>query len=311
MLNAPLRAIINFATWPRAVALFVVWSLPAIALESSSEEIILESAERCEARLKAHLDLADSARTKANVLLVAGTALAALGSALAAFLKKEALRKTTGVAGALGALLAILPKTLADPAIFTALHAKAERHRDIAVKVHRQLGLVNPAKRSVLTQYVIARLADCESGDPPEKPPELALADNGVLLAIATVDQPKLVFGGRLDLPEEDWSDDLPFDDGQIEPAPVAVATRPRREDAIDERLLINWEGTVRTYKQAVRDQDWSRAVGALRNMSEYLGLDDIASVESRKQHWLELRQLAKLIPRRDLLPANLRPMDQ
>lgn len=160
--------------YPFTVLGLVLWAYPAAANAPTPEEIIASSLTRCEARLQAHLAQADSARRTANALLIIGAVVAALGNALAPFLKKASHRKTMAVLGALGAVLAVVPKTLDDPATFKALHDNAERHRDVAVKVQRQIGFVSESEaKSALTKYVIARLADCESGSPSPQPPDL------------------------------------------------------------------------------------------------------------------------------------------
>jgi TonB family protein len=166
--------------WPSiALVLLVLWVQPATAIAApASEEVITASLTRCEARLAAHLAKAESTQRTANVLLVVGALVAALGNALAPFLKKAPLRKATAVLGAIGAVMAVVPKTLDEPAKFRTLHANAERHRDIAVKVHMQFSLITDAEaKAVLSKYVIARLADCESGNPSSQPPEPPVHD--------------------------------------------------------------------------------------------------------------------------------------
>jgi hypothetical protein len=100
----------HMARWlyPFTISVLVaLWGQPAAADSPTPEEIISSSLTRCEARIQAHLVQADSTRRTANVLLIIGAAIAALGNALAPFLKKAPHRKFMAVLGALGAYFKI------------------------------------------------------------------------------------------------------------------------------------------------------------------------------------------------------------
>src|SRR5258707_4385627 len=99
----------------------------------------------CNAKLESYDAHARSAKRAADLLLIAGVIIAGVGSALAGFVRKTSVRKIAAVAGALGAVLAVIPKTLDDPAELRGLYVAAGKHRDAGLKVMAQLGYLKSA----------------------------------------------------------------------------------------------------------------------------------------------------------------------
>ncbi|MDC0711211.1 AgmX/PglI C-terminal domain-containing protein [Stigmatella sp. ncwal1] len=128
--------------------------------------------EQCDARLETLQQQAESARWVANTFLLIGAAVAAIGSALAGFLTKTGIRKVMAVLGSVGAILAVVPKTLREPTEILARRMAAERHRTVAAKVVLQLPYL-PRYENLGKRYVIARLIDCTSTEPSETVPPL------------------------------------------------------------------------------------------------------------------------------------------
>jgi hypothetical protein len=126
----------------------------------------------CDARLEVLQQQATSARRTGNILLIVGASIAALGSALAGFLTKSSHRKAMAIIGAVGAVVAVLPKTLDDPTELLTRRAAAERHRDMALKVKLQLPELPQTYESLGRQYIGSRVVDCNNSTPPEKVPD-------------------------------------------------------------------------------------------------------------------------------------------
>lgn len=144
-----------------------------MASEKEPAVLIEEMAKRCTARTAAHSMRAQRAQSQANVLLLLGATIAAVGSALAGFLSNQQLRKVTSVAGALGAILSVVPKTLEQPEVIRELHRNASAHEHAASKIVHQLGFVTaPQEKASLQRYVIRRLVDCEKDIPPPHVPD-------------------------------------------------------------------------------------------------------------------------------------------
>lgn len=127
---------------------------------------------KCETRLDQLQQQATDARRNGNILLIIGASVAALGSALAGFLTKTRHRKAMAIIGAMGAVLAVLPKTLDDPTELLTRRAAAERHRDMALKVTLQLPYLPRTYEPLGKQYIVARMVDCTNSSPPGTVPE-------------------------------------------------------------------------------------------------------------------------------------------
>jgi hypothetical protein len=173
----------------------------------------------CDARLEVLQQQATSARRTGNILLIVGASIAALGSALAGFLTKAGHRKAMAIIGAVGAVVAVLPKTLDDPTEVLTRRAAAERHRDMALKVKLQLPELPQTYESLGRQYIVARVVDCNNSTPPEKVPEPPAVPPSAEPATAaeptqpkrTVDRPTM----KVVLP---WSSDHPSPHPQPSP---------------------------------------------------------------------------------------------
>ncbi|MBJ6760612.1 hypothetical protein JGU66_07540 [Myxococcaceae bacterium JPH2] len=156
--------------------------------------VVEGSMARCTARIEAHARRAEKAQRHANILLLTGATLAALGSALAGFLSKESLRKATAVIGAIGAVLSVAPKAMDQPDDIKQVHRNASAHAHAALKIYWQLGFVSDrATKAELQAYIIRRFLDCEKDDPPEHVPDVASLPGIVLVDPPTVGKLKAI----------------------------------------------------------------------------------------------------------------------
>ncbi|MFT3924497.1 MAG: hypothetical protein QM778_18305 [Myxococcales bacterium] len=179
--SGPIAAFVGqvLATLGLATFLAVAALLPchyARADDASTAEVE-HRATGCKARIadiKAEIRETESL---ANIYLIAGAALAAIGSALAGFLDKISLRRVAGVAGAVGAVVSVLPKTLPDLAELNSRLMRADRHWTTGDKVQAQLSLLDSSVRNACEKYAIARFVDCASESAPENVPELPSFD--------------------------------------------------------------------------------------------------------------------------------------
>jgi len=115
-----------------------------------------------------------SVNTWANVFMILGAVVAATGSALAGFLREDRSRKLGAVAGALGAVISVLPKALPDKSALQELLTSAGKHRLVGLKVQAQLPyLQNADFIRENEKYATARFTECRSLNPDPKIPEL------------------------------------------------------------------------------------------------------------------------------------------
>lgn len=70
----------------------------------------------CNGKLDDYAREASTSRLVGNIVLLVGAAIAGVSSAFAGFVTKAKLRKIAGVTGAAGAVLAVIPRMLADGA---------------------------------------------------------------------------------------------------------------------------------------------------------------------------------------------------
>jgi hypothetical protein len=149
-----------------------------LALPSAASDVVVQEPDvhtmlkKCEVHLEALQQQADTARLLSNTFLLLGAAVAGVGSALAGFLTKTGIRKVMAIVGAVGAVLAVVPKTLKDPSEIVGRRMAGERHRIVAAKVVLQLAYLTHDK-DLAKQYAINRIVDCLSAEPPETVPPL------------------------------------------------------------------------------------------------------------------------------------------
>src|SRR5262245_41563262 len=130
--------------WPCA-ALFVLLTLLLVNGVSAAEaDALSQQAKACDDNVGYFRDRIDSVVAWTNVCVILGAITAALGSAFAGFLSKDGLRKAAALLGALGAVLTVIPKTLADKDALQAHLAAAEKHRVLGTKVRNQLAFARP-----------------------------------------------------------------------------------------------------------------------------------------------------------------------
>jgi len=148
------------------------WAMPSSAATSPfSEERAL-----CEAKIDAVREEIRTAKWWGNVCLIGGATIAGLGSAFAGFLNGQSARRVSAVVGALGAILAVVPKVLPDAADAQARLVAAERHRLPAEKLLRQLVYLNDDDYKVTcAQYASARFVECASEAPSKEVPDLPI----------------------------------------------------------------------------------------------------------------------------------------
>ena len=159
---------------------------------ASAEEKSLESyAATCDARVRSIKTQLDDTDAKANMFMISGAVLAAVGSALAGFLQGTSIRRVSAVVGALGGVVSVLPKTLPDRAEVQSLLLRADRHRTTGEKVRGQITFLNDENYAqVCRQYVIARYVDCAGLAAPEGVPDIPVAMPTKVAAAAGVAEP-------------------------------------------------------------------------------------------------------------------------
>lgn len=165
---------------PRLLQLGLFFALTIVGPQASADsdspvmERISTLRSRCEDCLTSYKSRADRSRFVANLMLLLGAGLAATGSALAGFLTKTKLRKVAAVTGAIGGLVAVIPKLFPDPGEEMSKYTRAARHRDIAVKITDvipTLSSVPDDQVKKLERYTIQRFADCAATVPTEDVP--------------------------------------------------------------------------------------------------------------------------------------------
>jgi hypothetical protein len=160
-------------TWGARWWLFLALLLGAQAsarADSGPFDTMLAS---CDKKLESYDSQARSAKLTNDVLLITGAIIAAFGSALGGFLRKDNQRKVAAVVGAIGAVLAVFPKTLPDPAQLRATYYTAGKHRDAGVRVMVQLNYFqHESFRRLLDEYVVARFASCSAIQPASEVPD-------------------------------------------------------------------------------------------------------------------------------------------
>ncbi len=127
--------------------------------------------QRCFKRLEKFEQEESASRVAGNILLLAGASIGALGSALAGFLNKARLRKAMAIIGALGAVITVIPRTLDAPEELKQRREMAHIHSAWAAKVHHQIQYLDEEAKREARKFVIARLVDCDSSNPPVVPP--------------------------------------------------------------------------------------------------------------------------------------------
>jgi hypothetical protein len=106
---------------PRGRSRFIAAVIACVALLISAatfagprEESLAKQQAACEANISYFRGRIDSVTLWSNVFVVTGAVVAAIGSALAGFLKSGSQRKAAAVIGAVGAVVTVLPKILPD-----------------------------------------------------------------------------------------------------------------------------------------------------------------------------------------------------
>lgn len=153
-----------------SVLLFVaILAVPAVVLTETVPSLDTTKS-RCHDTVQT-LDKESKTRERwASIVLVVGASTAAVGSALAGFLKRDGTRKTSAVIGALGAVLAIFPKILDTSDIDKRLTAAAP-HLSMGDKVFDQIPLApNEATKKAWIAYASARYHDCDALFPGDVP---------------------------------------------------------------------------------------------------------------------------------------------
>ena len=156
----------------RVTLLFAALASSAYANAEAKELDKLRA--ECEAKLDEYSWRAERSKLASNILLITGAVIAAAGSALAGFLTKSKMRKAAAITGALGAVVAVVPKTLPDATELMQRHDRAGKHRDAGRKVLYQLSEIGDDKYiPTCREYVIARFVECAGIYPGETVPEL------------------------------------------------------------------------------------------------------------------------------------------
>jgi hypothetical protein len=157
---------------------------------------------QCDAQLRSYDAKIAHDRTLANVLLLLGAATAAVGSAAAGFVSHGTARKVSAIVGAVGAVLAIVPKTLPDPQELNQKKLTASQHAVLGRKCLVEVPFLpadDAAYRTQLEMFAAARLVDCATDPPTETVPDLprrpstavsASVDQAALEMVAAHDRP-------------------------------------------------------------------------------------------------------------------------
>jgi hypothetical protein len=160
--------------WPRAVLVVLLTLVLVNVVSAAGADALSQQAKSCDDNVSYFRNKIDGVVAWTNVCLILGAITAALGSACAGFLPKDGLRKAAALLGALGAVLTVIPKTLADKDTLQAHLAAAEKHRVLGSKVRNQLAFARPDESVIEAQkYASARFTDCASVDPPAAAPDL------------------------------------------------------------------------------------------------------------------------------------------
>jgi hypothetical protein len=164
----------------------------ALNAAHAADDALSQQAKACNDNVAYYRSKIDGVVAWSNVFMVSGAIIAALGSAFAGVLTKDAHRKAAAVLGALGAVITVLPKTLPDKEALQVHLSAAEKHRVLGEKVRNQLGFAQPGESIVEAQkYASARFTDCASVDPPAAAPELPEpAPQQAVLATLNANQP-------------------------------------------------------------------------------------------------------------------------
>jgi hypothetical protein len=164
----------------------------ALNAAHAADDALSQQAKACDDNVAYYRSKIDGVVAWSNVFMVSGAIIAAIGSAFAGVLTKDAHRKAAAVLGALGAVITVLPKTLPDKEALQAHLSAAEKHRVLGEKVRNQLGFAQPGESIVEAQkYASARFTDCASVDPPAAAPELPEpAPQQAVLATLNANQP-------------------------------------------------------------------------------------------------------------------------
>ena len=88
----------------------------ALAEDPSTADVMSVHARECDATISTLAARIDRVGLWSNIFMITGAFVAGTGSVLAALLSTAGKRKAAAVAGALGAILSVLPKALPDRA---------------------------------------------------------------------------------------------------------------------------------------------------------------------------------------------------
>jgi hypothetical protein len=100
----------------------------------------------------------------ANLLILVGAALSALGGALAGFSRRGKLRSGGALLAIFGALLCLLSTILPDRAKIETRLAAADHQRSAGSRLRGQLAVTGePGQRELRAQHAAARFGDCRS----------------------------------------------------------------------------------------------------------------------------------------------------
>lgn len=156
-------------------------SLRTAFADSPPEDGLAGQSDTCDKNVQMLRSEIDRIVLWSNIFTLSGALVAAIGSTLAAFLTNGLQRKVGAVIGALGAVICVLPKTLADKEMIHSKMAAADRHRVVAAKVRSQLPFAASGQStSEAKKYAAARLADCAAFDPPNTVPDFPAFGAGV-----------------------------------------------------------------------------------------------------------------------------------
>jgi hypothetical protein len=156
------------------VALVFCVGLSASIASAGEPEEFHEERSLCAARIEKLDHAIRSSTLWGNVLLICGAASAAIGSALAGFLKNEKARKSAAIIGAVGAVVSVIQtKVVPEKDVLQAQLLAADRHRSVAEKVRGQLPYLDgPSFIRENKKYVVARFLECAALEAKETVPE-------------------------------------------------------------------------------------------------------------------------------------------
>jgi hypothetical protein len=146
---------------------------PSARAHSKAGDGLEQQAQSCDANVAYFRSKLDTVILWSSVFMIAGALISATGSALAGFLPQNRQRKIAAIAGAIGAVVTILPKALPNKDDLQAKMAAAEKHPVIGAKIRNQTPFAEPGETLTEVQkYASARFTDCASISRPDSVPD-------------------------------------------------------------------------------------------------------------------------------------------